>query len=96
MNVFFCRVSISVAILRKVNTMDKSNIKNTGSALIVIAGVFWGLMGLFVRSFAAYGFSSAQVACLRLGVGTLIFALIMLVKDRRLFYIKLCAQWDFR
>lgn len=62
---------------------------NTGSALIIIAAVFWGLMGLFVRSFSAYGFSSGHVAALRLGVGALIFALVMLIKDRRLFVIKL-------
>jgi len=63
--------------------------KNTGSALIITAAVFWGLMGLFVRSFSAYGFTSGHVAALRLGVGALIFALVMLVKDRGLFRIAL-------
>ena len=62
---------------------------DTGSALIIIAGVFWGLMGLFVRSFSDYGFSSGHVAALRLGVGAVIFALVMLLKDRRLFVIRL-------
>ena len=60
-----------------------------GAGLIIIAGVFWGLMGLFVRSFTVLGFSSAHVAFLRLGVGALIFALIILIKDKSLFHIKL-------
>lgn len=63
--------------------------KNSGSVLILSAGIFWGLMGLFVRSFSALGFASAHVVVLRLGMGAVIFALIMLVKDRRLFVIKL-------
>ena len=63
--------------------------KNTGPALIIIAAVFWGLMGLFVRSFSAYGFSSGHVAALRLGFGAVIFALVMLIRDRRLFHIRL-------
>lgn len=69
--------------------MNTDKHTNYGPGLIVIAGVFWGLMGLFVRSFTALGFSSAHVAFLRLGVGALIFALIILAKDRRLFLIKL-------
>lgn len=65
------------------------NIKIPGTGLILLSGIFWGLMGLFVRTFSAYGFGSAHVAFLRLGVGALIFAVIMLIKDRKLFYIKL-------
>lgn len=65
------------------------NIKIPGTGLILLSGIFWGLMGLFVRTFSAYGFGSAHVAFLRLGVGALIFAAIILIKNRKLFYIKL-------
>ncbi len=61
----------------------------SGAGLILTAGIFWGLMGLFVRTFSAYGFGSAHVAFLRLGVGALIFALIIFIKDKSLFRIKL-------
>ncbi len=61
----------------------------SGAGLILLAGIFWGLMGLFVRTFSAYGFGSAHVAFLRLGVGALIFALIILIKDKSLFKIRL-------
>lgn len=60
-----------------------------GAGLIIIAGVFWGLMGLFVRSFARLGIGSAPVAFLRLGFGAVIFALIILLKDKSLFRIRL-------
>ena len=69
--------------------MNSSANKNMGTALILIAAVFWGLMGLFVRAFASHGLASSQVACLRLGVGAMIFALVILIKDRGLFCIKL-------
>ena len=69
--------------------MDRERKNNTGFMFIIIAAVFWGLMGLFVRSFSQHGFVSAHVACLRLGVGAMIFAVVMFVKDRSLFKIKL-------
>ena len=69
--------------------MDSVKNFSPGPGLIIIAGVFWGLMGLFVRSFTALGFSSAHVAFLRLGVGALIFALIILIKGKSLFRLRL-------
>ena len=71
--------------------MNTDKNSNFGTALIITAGIFWGLMGLFVRSFAALGFSSAHVAFLRLGAGALIFALIILLKDKKLFKIDFSA-----
>ena len=71
--------------------MNTDRNTNFGTLLIILAGIFWGLMGLFVRSFSALGFSSSHVAFLRLGVGALIFALIIFVKDKRLFRIDLAS-----
>ena len=43
--------------------------KNTpGALLILLAGVVWGSMGIFVRSLNAFGFGSVQIVCLRLTV----------------------------
>ena len=60
-----------------------------GQLLILLAGSFWGSMGLFVRRLGALGFSSRQVACLRLTVGALVFVLLLLVLDRRALKISL-------
>ena len=60
-----------------------------GQLLILLAGGFWGSMGLFVRRLNTLGFSSRQVACLRLTVGALVFVLLLLVLDRRALKISL-------
>ena len=58
-----------------------------GDILIIIAGLFWGSMGIFVRHLNDLGFTSIQVACLRLTVAGLLFALILLIKDPKGFKI---------
>lgn len=58
-----------------------------GDILIIIAGLFWGSMGIFVRHLNDLGFTSIQVACLRLTTAGLIFAIILLIKDRKGFKI---------
>lgn len=60
---------------------------NTGALLIVLAGIFWGSMGLFVRKLNTFGFSSFQIAFIRLSISALVFVLILLLADRRGFCI---------
>ena len=60
-----------------------------GSLLIIIAGCFWGSMGIFVRRLGTYGFDSIQIVSIRVTLAALIFALILLVKDRSGFKITL-------
>ncbi|MCR5804544.1 MAG: DMT family transporter [Clostridia bacterium] len=67
--------------------MEKKNF--LGDILIIIAGLFWGSMGIFVRHLNDLGFTSIQVACLRLTMAGIIFALILLIKDHKGFKIKL-------
>ena len=66
--------------------MDKKSV--LGDILIIIAGLFWGSMGIFVRHLNDLGFTSIQVACLRLTVAGVIFSLILLIKDPKGFQIK--------
>jgi len=68
--------------------MEKTR-NHIGDILIIIAGLFWGSMGIFVRHLNGLGFTSIQVACLRLTTAGILFALVLLVKDRRGFKIKL-------
>ena len=58
-----------------------------GDILIIIAGLFWGSMGIFVRHLNGLGFTSIQVACLRLTMAGVLFALILLIKDPKGFKI---------
>ena len=69
--------------------MAKDNKAIIGSVLIIIAGCFWGSMGIFVRRLDTYGFSSIQIVSIRVTMAALIFALVLFVKDRKGFTISL-------
>ena len=51
-----------------------------GSLLVLLAGCFWGSMGLFVRTLGDCGFTSVQVAALRMTVAALAFGVLMLAR----------------
>ena len=53
-----------------------------GTLLILLAGTFWGGMGLFTRPLNGYGLSALHLVFLRLGLGALVFALLLLLRDR--------------
>ena len=67
--------------------MEKHSV--TGDILIIIAGLFWGSMGIFVRHLNGLGFTSVQVACLRLVTAGILFSVILLIKDPKGFKIKI-------
>lgn len=60
-----------------------------GDILIILAGLFWGSMGLFVRHLASFGFTSIQIASLRLSCAAIIYVIILFFKDRKGFKIAL-------
>ena len=63
--------------------------RNAGPLLIILAGCFWGSMGIFVRKLSEYGLSPIQIVALRITVAALAFSLLLLVKDRSGFRIAL-------
>ena len=63
--------------------------RNAGPLLIILAGCFWGSMGIFVRKLSEYGLSPIQIVTVRITVAALAFALLLLVKDRSGFRIAL-------
>lgn len=66
----------------------KNKSSGRGTALVIIAGMFWGSMGLFVRALGDHGFSSMQVACMRLTASAIIMALVMLFREPAGFRLK--------
>ena len=68
--------------------MEKAK-RNFGPALILLAGCFWGSMGIFVRRLTAYGFSSIQIVAIRVTLAALIFCILLLIKDPSGFRISL-------
>ena len=67
--------------------MDSKSSSKLGTALIILAGCFWGSMGIFVRKLGTYGFSAIQIVSIRITLAALIFSLVLLIKDRRGFKI---------
>ncbi len=65
--------------------MKKTNI---GPLLILLAGCFWGSMGLFVRTLQGYGFGPMHITSLRLVLAGLFFALLLLLKDPQGFRLR--------
>ena len=68
-------------------TKSKGNTAALGTALVMIAGVFWGSMGIFVRAMGKYGFDSIQIAALRLTVAAVVFAALHCVRERGALWI---------
>ena len=67
--------------------METKNNSKLGIALIILAGCFWGSMGIFVRKLTTFGFSAFQIVSIRITLAALIFSLVLLIKDRRGFKI---------
>ena len=63
--------------------------RSWGPLLIILAGCFWGSMGIFVRRLTVYGFTSVQVVAIRITLAALFFSVLLLVKDRSGFRIAL-------
>lgn len=62
---------------------------------ILAAGTLWGFMGVFVRLLAKIGISSTGAIMLRCGLAALMLGLTILIKDRRLFAVRLRDFWCF-
>lgn len=65
------------------------------SFLILLAGILWGSMGLFVRPLNAKGLSSWDIVFIRAFLTMVFMAVFILIKDRSLFKIKLKDIWCF-
>ena len=63
--------------------------KKLAPVFVLSAGTLWGLMGIFVRKLSTYGFSSLQIACLRILFGAVLFLVITGGYRRELLKIRL-------
>ena len=62
--------------------------KKLAPVFVLSAGILWGLMGIFVRKLGTYGFSSLQIACLRILFGAALFLMITGCYRRELLKIR--------
>ena len=59
------------------------------SIFIIIAGILWGIISVFVTSLKSIGFSSMEVVALRVIFSAIILLIYLLVTDRSKLKIKL-------
>ncbi len=69
--------------------------KKIAIILVLVAGSLWGCIGLFVRRYNDMGLSSMQTVLIRLVLSAIIFAVFVLIYNRRLFKIRMRDIWIF-
>lgn len=74
--------------------MDKKKVRAAAFA-VILAGVLWGIISLFVRSLYDAGLDALQISALRLSVAALSFLLALLIWKRSLLKIRLRDIWMF-
>lgn len=67
----------------------------TATLCVLAAGVLWGCISLFVNAMTAAGLTSFQISGVRMIVGTVGMALVLLVTDRKKFRIRPRDIWMF-
>ena len=67
--------------------------KKTASLIIVLAGILWGTMGIYVRVLNNSGMYSIQIVFLRAVITAAAVAVIILITDRSQFKVKLKDLW---
>lgn len=65
------------------------------SLAVILAGILWGTMGLFVRYLTAVGFSLMQIAFMRVSITMVVIGLYIAIRDREAFRVKLRDLWCF-
>ena len=62
---------------------------------VFAAGCFWGIISLFLKPLLNLGFSQIQTVTYRCLIAAFILGIVMCVKDKKLFKIKLRDLWCF-
>ena len=70
-------------------------LKYRGIAFVLLAGLLWGAMGVYVKFFTAEGLSATDTALVRIGSASILMGIYILFKDKSLFKIKLRHLWCF-
>jgi len=72
-----------------------TNKRMLATIYVLIAGIMWGLIGIFVRNLAAYNLPSMCIVFIRSLAGMILMAAFLCIYDRSLFRIKLKDVWCF-
>jgi len=56
--------------------------KKSAPILVIFAGIFWGVMGVFVRTWGDYGFDSMKVCAIRLVTAVILLWTVLLITGK--------------
>ncbi len=56
--------------------------KKLATAFILLAGILWSTMGIFVRSLESYGFSPMEISCFRLSSTAIMLIIFLFITDK--------------
>lgn len=65
------------------------------SIAVILAGILWGTISIFIRALSAAGISSLEIAMIRMIVAALLFTAVVALKDKKLLRVRLGDQWMF-
>lgn len=69
--------------------------KQIATTYVILAGVLWGVISIFVNMLSGYGFSSSQISFLRVMSCSVLMLIFLLIYDKKLLKIKLKDIWMF-
>ncbi len=69
--------------------------KNKAGTAVVLAGVLWGLISIFIKELSGAGFDSLQISLIRLTVAAVLFTGFLAITDPKKLKIKLRDIWMF-
>ncbi len=62
---------------------------------VLLSGILWGVINIFIKTLSAHGLDSLQISAIRMTVAVIVFPLVVLIKDKSKFRIKLKDIWIF-
>lgn len=69
--------------------------KQKAAFSVILAGVLWGIISIFIKTLSSSGFSSLQIAMLRMTTAAVIFTAVIAIKDPSKLTIRLKDIWLF-
>lgn len=69
--------------------------KKIAPFLVLLAGILWGMIGIFVRKLNQYGFASMDIVALRAVTTTLLLGIYLLIYDKEKLHIHMKDIWCF-
>lgn len=69
--------------------------KKMAPLFVLLAGIFWGMIGLFVRRLNLWGFASMNIVALRAIATSILLGLFLLIYDKKKLMVKFKDIWCF-